>query len=451
MTPPAEESTARRRLTYAGATQESDLVVAIFRTAFIVLAALASFTGGVGPVPQSALRATLLLAVVYNLLAFVFAWRRMRWRGHRELFLLLDIVFTSTWVALTWQSGAGDQTSPLFPLLFVVIIIGALWFSVPGALAVAGLSSVFFLLTVYHYSGLDPFALIDAIYRQVVYLFLVAIVAGYVVDTHTREREQWARSQVLLAQYQERFRAAQEMYELLIPAQTPQAPGLEMASRWRPALQEGSGDFYDIITLPDARVAIVIADVSGKFTRGALKLPLFKAAFLASLQVWHDPGEVLSQVNRIMYPLLQPEMFISACVLILDLAHHRLAYSNAGQDPPVFVRAHSRETVLLETGGLVLGIDEAAAYPTAQLMLEPGDTLCLYTDGVTEARSPDNEEFGYDNLEARVQAGVAVGLSAEEIATNIFEAVNQHMHDEMRHDDTTLLVVRYQPERPAAA
>ena len=277
-------------------------------------------------------------------------------------------------------------------------------------------------------------------------MFLIALVTGYMVDIHKREREQWTRSQVLLAQYQERFRAAQEVYELLIPAETPQIRGLDLAARWRPALQEGGGDFYDVIRLSDQRIVITIANVSGKYMRGAIKLPLFKAAFLATAQVWEDPGQVLSQVNRIVYPLLQPDMFISACVVVINLEHHRLLYANAGQDPPVFVRAQTRDTVLLETGGLVLGIEEHATYPTEETVLEPGDTLCFYTDGVTEARNPLAEEFGFHNLEARVQSGVAVGLPAEAIAANIFDAVNQYTRGQARHDDITLVVVRYRPD-----
>jgi sigma-B regulation protein RsbU (phosphoserine phosphatase) len=139
-------------------------------------------------------------------------------------------------------------------------------------------------------------------------------------------------------------------------------------------------------------------------------------------------------------------MFISACVLIIDRQRHRLYYANAGQDPPIFVRNHTRETVLLETNGMVLGIDRNAAYPTEEQALEPGDTICLYTDGITEARDSSGEEFGYQNLEARVLAGVAIGLSMESIVENIFDAVQQHAHAESRHDDTTLMMVRYRPE-----
>ncbi|MHB9130741.1 MAG: PP2C family protein-serine/threonine phosphatase [Armatimonadota bacterium] len=433
------------RATSPSLQQESVLVVAIFRTALIILAVLSPLLRESAHTPRLQMQLSILFATVYNIIVVILYWRRIRLPGQREVMIIIDVLLVTWWVFLTWSTGPVMVGSPLFPLYFVVVIVSALWFGVTGALTTACFISILYVLGLFQISGYDPFVLIDALFRQVIYVFLVALVAGYLADIHQREREQWTRSQVLLAQYQERFRAAQEVYELLIPQHPPQVAGLELAARWRPALQEGGGDFYDVIPLDSGRVAITIADVSGKHTRGALKLPLFKAAFLASAQVWEDPGKVLAQVNRIVYPLLQPDMFITACVLVVDLEHHRLWYANAGQDPPVFVRERTRDTVLLSTGGLVLGVDANADYPTEEQHLEPGDTLCLYTDGITEARNPETEEFGYQNLEARVQAGVALGLPAEGIAENIFDAVNQYARGEARHDDMTVVVMRYRP------
>ena len=118
----------------------------------------------------------------------------------------------------------------------------------------------------------------------------------------------------------------------------------------------------------------------------------------------------------------------------------------ASTEEIVFVRGTTYNTVLLETGGLVLGVDEHATYPTETQTLHPGDTLCLYTDGITETRSPDGEEFGYDSLEGRVQAAVGLHLSAEEIAANIYDAVLTHMRGNPPHDDMTLLAIRFVPE-----
>ncbi len=440
-----ENPVASARVTYHSVQQESEVVVAIFRTALILLAALAASLG-VAEAPSLAMRASVLGALIYNFVVIYLALRRIRVRGQRQVMVLIDILLVTAWIYFTWGTGPDKAPSPLFPFYYQIIIMAALWFGVRGALTGTSLIAALYLLVVALMNDYDAMTLVDALYRQIVYLFLAALAAGYVVDTHKREREQWTRTQVLLAQYQERFRAAQEVYELLIPAQLPHIPGLEIAARWRPALQEGGGDFYDVIPLEHGRVVITIADVSGKSVRGAIKLPLFKAAFLATAQVWDDPGQVLSQVNRIVYPLLQPEMFITACVIMIDLEQRRLRYASAGQDPPVYLRAHAHEPVLLESGGLVLGIDEHAVYPMEEQTLEPGDTLCLYTDGITEARHPEEGEFGAQNLEARVQAGVAVGLSAEAIVDNIFEAVQQYTRGERHRDDMTLLVARYLPE-----
>ena len=434
------------RATYHSLQQESEIVVAILRTALIILAVLAPAIGEGAVAPRLAMQVSVIAAGVYNAIIMLLYWRRVRLRGQRAVMVVADILLITSWIYLTWNTGPGTSGSPLFPFYYIIIIISALWFGVSGLLSAASLITVLYLLVAYRISGNDPFALVDALYRQVTYIFLVSIAAGYLVDTHKREREQWTRSQVLLAQYQERFRAAQEVYEVLIPSHAPQVAGLDLASRWRPALQEGGGDFYDVITPAPNRAMIVIADVSGKHSRGALKLPLFKAAFLACAQVWDDPAQVLEQVNRIVYPYLQPDMFISACVASIDLEAHTLAFASAGQDPPLFVHEHTRETVRLDSSGIVLGVDKTASYTVARFDLEPGDTLCLYTDGITEARNPDAEEFGDDNLAARVQSAVAIGLPADGIAENIFEAVTQFVQGEARHDDMTLLVMRYHPE-----
>ena len=449
MARPVNTPTGPTRVAYQNVPQESELVVAIFRTVLIFLAAIAAALGA-NEVIRIEMRISIFTALVYNAIIFLLAIFRIRLRGQRPAMLALDMLLVTTWIYFTWGIGVDGLPSPLLPFYYILIIVGALWFGITGSLATAAGAAALYMLLIFQINGGEAFTLIDALFRQVIYFFLVALAAGYMVDTHKREREQWARTQVLLAQYQERFRAAQEMYELLIPAQLPQIPGLETAARWRPALREGGGDFYDVIPLPDGRVVVTIADVSGKSARGVTKLPIFKSAFLATAQVWDDPGQILSQVNRIVYPLLQPEMFISACVIVIDLKRGRLLFANAGQDAPIFVRNHTRETVLLETGGLVLGVDADAAYPSEEQQLEPGDTLCLYTDGITEARNPGGEEFGYQNLEARVMAGVAIDLSLEAIVANIFDAVQEHAHGERRHDDTTLMMLRYRPEETGA-
>ena len=438
------------RLAYQHVPHESELVVAIFRTVLVFLAALAAALGA-NAATRGSIRISILAALCYNAVLIILALLRVRLRGQRQITLALDILLVTVWVLITWGRGAEQVPSPLFPFYYLIIIVGALWFGITGALTCAAATSLAYLLVIYGVSGGEALALVDAIFRQVVYLFLVGLAAGYVMDIHSREREQWARSQVLLAQYQERFRAAQEVYELLIPSSLPTVPGVELAARWRSALKEGGGDFYDAITLPDGRLVVAIADVSGKSTRGAMKLPLFKAAFLAVAQVHDDPGRMLGEVNRIVYPHLQPEMFISACVVVLDPAHHAFSYAGAGQDAPIFVRAHSHETVHLDNGGLLLGIDDQAYYTTETQRLEAGDTLCLFTDGISEARNPAGEEFGLANLEARVLAGVAIGLTAEAIAENVIEAIHQHAAGERRHDDMTLLILRNHQETLAAS
>ncbi len=430
---------------YQDLLHESELVVAFVRMAMVALAVIIPSVTGINQEMRAGLQYSIGFALTYLVLFFVLRQFRVVVPGARLTMLLLDGTLVLTWVMLTWQDSTGIAGSPLFPLCYVVVIIGALWFEALGAMLTAAALTSTYLFIIYRLSG-DPLVLTAAIYREVSFLFIIAILSGYLVDKQKRERAQQSKSRELLGQYQARFEAAQEVYEMLIPTALPKVPGVELGTRWRPAMLEGGGDFLDAALLPDGSIAITIADVSGKSLRGSLKLPIFKAAFQASVQVWQDPGEILTQVNRIVYPTLQPEMFISACVVIIDPVQNTLRYANAGQDPPVYFSPASDTNFPLESGGLLLGIDDHAIYFTEQVYMLPGDTLCLYTDGVTEARNPAHEEFSTERVWAEVKVLAKRELTADNIAGEIFDAVNKFMDGAIRHDDLTILVMRFQPD-----
>ncbi len=430
---------------YQDLLHESELVVAFVRMAMVALAVIVPSVAGINQDMRTGLQYSIGFALAYLLIFFALRQFRIVVPNARFFMLVLDGTLVLCWVMLTWQNTTGIAGSPLFPLCYVVVIIGALWFEAVGAMLTAAVITAAYLLIIFRISG-DPQLLTVAIYREVSFLFIIGILSGYLVDKQRRERVQQSQSRELLGQYQARFEAAQEVYEMLIPTAMPRVPGVELGTRWRPAMLEGGGDFLDAALLPDGRIAVTIADVSGKSLRGSLKLPIFKASFQACVQVWQDPGDILTQVNRMVYPTLQPDMFICACVAVIDPVEGTLSYANAGLDPPCYFSPASDFTIPLESGGLLLGIDDHAFYTTEQVYMRPGDTLCLFTDGVTEARNPTDEEFGTERLWAEVKACTQRDLSADGIAGEIFDSVNKFMGSAVRHDDLTILVLRFQPD-----
>jgi serine phosphatase RsbU (regulator of sigma subunit) len=426
--------------------QESELVVAIIRTALIIIAMVAPWKVEASEGTQHAMTVIIVSAAIYNVAVFVALVMNLRLPLRRVTMLAMDVVFVASWVVLTWQPGLGpgEAYSPLFPYIYIVVCIGALWYRVTGALLTAVVLSIIYLLAI-HIRTDDPVTVVDALFRDVVYVFLLAITAGYMADVLLRRQTQYIAAQKLLQQYQERFRVAQEAYETLLPMEPPVIPNLEIATRWEVAFREGGGDFYDVIRLDHQRTLFVIADVSGKATRGARKLPLFKLTIQSVAQEEKDPGRILTRVNRNVFASLQPDMFIGACLIVIDTSTGTMTYANAGQDPPILVRRHSLDTVQLRTGGLVLGVTDDQEYQSKRLTLESGDVLCLYTDGFTEARNPEGREYGYPDLEGRIRAAVGIGLTAQAAADNLYQAVRDHVQDVTLHDDRALVIVRYLP------
>lgn len=443
------DNNTENKVRYHILNHESELLAAILRAIFIILAAVTLIISDASNAGDIIRYISVSGLFVFNLFYIVMLINEVRLPDNRLYIIIVDVLLISSWVYSTWSINPGEIGSPLFAMYFVVLLFSAIWFGILGTLTTAFAIAGIYMAISFFASGSNPYILLDIIFRHILYLLLVAVSAGYMVETHKRDRKQSARTQALVSQYEERFRAAQEVYEMLIPANAPQITGLELAARWRPALREGGGDFYDVIKINDQRVVITIADVAGKHSRGASKLPLFKAAFQACSQVWSDPADILQHVNGIVYPLLQPDMFISSSVVVIDLQQHTLAYSNAGHNPPVMIRGGDNSTVELNSGGILLGVNEVSNYPTETIPLKSGDLLCLYTDGITETQNPEGNQFGYENLAARIKSAVALKMPAEAIAENIYEAVSSHLNGGMRKDDLTLLIMRYSPEELA--
>jgi phosphoserine phosphatase RsbU/P len=222
----------------------------------------------------------------------------------------------------------------------------------------------------------------------------------------------------------------------LLPQQVPQIDGWELAVSWQPASGVG-GDCFDTIRFGDARLAMSIADVVGKGIPAALLMSNLQAAVRAFASEVVEPRELCQQVNRILCGNIAEGRFISFFYAVLDAGSGTLTYTNAGHYLPMLVRSEGT-TERLGIGGPVLGVITDADYDQAQVALAPGDRLVLFTDGLTEARSASDEEFGEQRL---LDAALTHrGCSAPALQARLADAVAAFTGGHLQ-DDATLMVL----------
>ncbi|HXG28277.1 MAG TPA: PP2C family protein-serine/threonine phosphatase, partial [Nevskiales bacterium] len=208
----------------------------------------------------------------------------------------------------------------------------------------------------------------------------------------------------------------------------------------RPARQT-SGDFYDLMELPDGRLGILIADVTDKGTGAALFMALSRTLIRTYAFEYPDrPEKVLYAANKRILTDTRTNMFVTAFYGILDPRTGTLTYCNAGHNPPYLVRADNGTAPQeLHNTGIPIGITTEARWEARTVEIAPGDLLVLYTDGISEAHNQQRELFDARRLLASIQANL--GLTALAVQAAILAAVDQFVGAAPQSDDQTLLVV----------
>lgn len=237
------------------------------------------------------------------------------------------------------------------------------------------------------------------------------------------------------------LRVVADIQKSLLPIDLPKVPGIDVAAYYNTSEHAG-GDFYDFFELPDGKLGIFIADVSGHGTPAAVIMAVTHAIAHTRPGDPSPPGEVLTFVNRHLASRYTngTGTFVTAFYGVYDPKTRKLTFASAGHNPPRLKRAAGGPNGIIEsTPALPLGIDEAEPYADAVQILEKGDTLVLYTDGITEARGPDGELFGTDRLDAAV-AGCC--QPAQQLIDSIITQVNAFTNGQPNADDQTLLVIR---------
>jgi sigma-B regulation protein RsbU (phosphoserine phosphatase) len=249
----------------------------------------------------------------------------------------------------------------------------------------------------------------------------------------------------LAEQAAERRRLEQEMalarriQLALLPAHLPEIPGYGLQAGNIPS-RHVSGDLYTVAIHPESgAVTCLVADVSGKGMAASLLGASLEALAAGPIEVGHTPDDICERVSRRLFVRTPPEKYATAFVIQLDPATHTLRYTNAGHNPAILVRAGgSVET--LAASGPPLGLMAAASYQARSIELATGDVLLVYTDGLTEANDPDDEEFGLQRLIDVTRSHASKSLG--EIRDGIEDALDEFARGVPFADDRTLLLLR---------
>lgn len=225
-----------------------------------------------------------------------------------------------------------------------------------------------------------------------------------------------------------------------LPDALPEIPGWQLAATLQPS-RETSGDFYDLILLPNGQLGILIADVVDKGMGAALFMVLSRTLIRTyAVQPHTRPDSVLRTANRRILMDINTEQFVTAFYGILDPSTGELTYGNAGHDPPYLLSAQNDGAVqTLRRTGPPLGILEDMTWEQKTVRLAPGDTLLLYTDGVTDAEDATGTFFGRDRLLEVAQ--INLGRSAQEMQAALLTEVHEFVGEAPQFDDIALVVI----------
>ena len=231
-----------------------------------------------------------------------------------------------------------------------------------------------------------------------------------------------------------------EVLIISTPRDLPRIPTLELATHYQTS-QRAGGDYYDFFPLPNGEWGILIADVSGHGTPAAVLMAITHSIAHTCAEPKCPPSRLIRFVNeRLADGYTGGGNFVTAFYGIYDPLSRRLTFCNAGHPPPRVRRADTCACEAIDgIGGLPLGIDGDESYGDAEAILHPGDALVLYTDGITEARSPGGTFFGTDRLD-RVVCGCD-GPPAECVRRTL-AAVDDFTEGRPATDDRTLLVAK---------
>jgi serine phosphatase RsbU (regulator of sigma subunit) len=266
-------------------------------------------------------------------------------------------------------------------------------------------------------------------------------------DLEKRVAERTEQLKIAMAKQQEeaqeRQRIEQELkvarliQQTLLPKSLPELEGHHIAAYYQPAREVG-GDFYDFLELEDGRLGLIVGDVSGKGVPAAIVMAITRTMLHAAYRMGSPaPGEILEQVNNILYRDIPPNMFVTCLAALLDSRSGRLQYANAGHDLP-YLR-HADGVSELRARGMPLGLMPNMSYEQKEITLEPGESVLLYSDGLVEAHDPQREMFGFPRMQGFVGAYPGGATLIDFLLAELKRFTGEEWEQE---DDITLLTLQ---------
>lgn len=228
----------------------------------------------------------------------------------------------------------------------------------------------------------------------------------------------------------------------LLPDRVPQIPGYEVFPHYASAREVG-GDYYDFIPIGDSRLAFVVADVSGKGIPGSLVMTMTRSLIRMAVRDGCDPVDILTRVNASLSQDMTRGMFVTLIWADLDLATGRVRIARAGHNPAYFYSSREQKLHSIQPSGIALGMVADLFEPNldlAEIQMEPGDNLVLYTDGIIEAMNDSAAEYTAERFEKVLVH--CRNATARDQVTTVIQDVERHAAGADPSDDSTLIVLR---------
>ena len=265
---------------------------------------------------------------------------------------------------------------------------------------------------------------------------------AYIISNRIRELETAEERDKYFAELERKryeLKMAHDIQQSFLPDDIPDLPGFELAAQNIPAKEVG-GDFYDFIPISEGKIGLTIADVSGKGVPAALFMALSRTIVRAKATRSSGVSEVIRDANSLITADAKSGMFVTLFYAVLDLSERTLTYVSAGHNPPVIYKAKTRTLMRLDAKGIALGAIADIELEERKIILDGGDTVVFYTDGVTEAINKKKEQFGEERLITTIKANHE--LSANDMIEKIKGEVLAFCGDEPQFDDITLMALK---------
>ena len=252
---------------------------------------------------------------------------------------------------------------------------------------------------------------------------------------HTQQRlEQEMRERERIEQ---ELRVARRIQHASLPEEVPQLEGWQISPYYQPAREVG-GDFYDFHFLSEGRLGVVVGDATGKGVPAALVMSTTCGMLQLAARALDSPspGEVLAQVNETLFARIPSNMFVTCFYAILNPKRGHLVYANAGHDLPYL--QHGGEAKELRARGMPLGLMPASSYEEKEIVLDAGESILFYSDGLVEAHDPEGQMFSFPRLRALVAEHTEEGALGEYLLEELYSFVGEGWEQE---DDITLITL----------